>query len=67
MNMTRWASRLHRVPPATGSLRFTAARLVRHRRGPVAFSSDIQVPSPRTMDPDVDADFARRFADAFEW
>jgi hypothetical protein len=31
---------------------------------PGPLSGEIQVPSPRTMDPDVDADFERRFRDA---
>jgi hypothetical protein len=43
-----------------------ALRAVLRRRGPgpASWSDEVQVPSPRTMDPDVDADFERRFRDA---
>jgi hypothetical protein len=48
----------------TGALRSAAARVVRPRRSPVP--CDVPVPSPRTMDPDEDDDFARTFAEACE-
>ena len=53
---------------ALADLPADAARVVRPRRGssPAAVPSDIQVPSPRSMDPDEDAESAQMLGELHE-
>lgn len=68
MTMTSWVGPLHRVRPRTGTVRAAVSGLLHHGRGhaPAPMASELHVPSPRTMDPDVDAEFDRRFRDPWE-
>jgi hypothetical protein len=68
MTMASWVGPLQRVRPRTRTVRAAASGLRLHRRGqaPAPTASGLQVPSPRTMDPDVDAEFDRRFRDPWE-
>lgn len=65
MTTTSLLDPLRRVRPRPGTARTPAPWPVRRRRdaAPVPPSWVLQVPSPRTMDPDEDAEFERRFRD----
>ena len=60
--MPRFRSRARRA--AASTILYDVAQVVRPRRSPRG--CDLRVPSPRSMDPDEDDDFARTFAEACE-